>query len=118
MLLCGYVCYTFPESTGIPMSIASPLPQNAVTPPFQPKIPRTAEETGLNLLLIEDLILKLLLNQGILSGKEIAANICLGFALIEPILSDLKNRLLIGHRGNSGLGDFTYVLSEQGRERA
>lgn len=100
------------------MAINQAIATSVDSPSFHPKIPRTADETGLNLLLIEDLILKALLSQGFLSGKEIAATLCLGFTVIEPILADLKNRLLIGHRSNSGLGDFIYMLSDQGRERA
>ncbi|MDX2086177.1 MAG: AAA family ATPase [Candidatus Melainabacteria bacterium] len=85
---------------------------------FVPPPPNSLEETGLDILFIEDMIFKLLLAQGVLSGKQISQHLCLPFRLLEPLLMDLKNRLYLVYRSRTGLGDFTYQLTDQGRERA
>ena len=85
---------------------------------FVPKIPKTLEETGINEILLEDLIFKLLLSQGVLSGWHIAQEICLPFKILEKVLEDLKKRMLLGHRSTTGLNDFTYILTEEGRKKA
>lgn len=83
-----------------------------------PPIPQTLEETGLSPILLEDLILKLLLNKGVLSGREIADEICLPFKIIQPLMSDMKARMLVSHRTTATLGDFYYILTEQGKQTA
>ena len=85
---------------------------------FAPKIPKTLEETGINEVLLDDLIFKLLLNRGVLSGRRIAQEICLPFKILEKVLQDLKNQMLLGHRSTIGLNDFTYFLTEEGRKKA
>ena len=85
---------------------------------FVPKIPKTIEKTGVNEILLNDLIFKLLLNLGVLSGRQVAQEICLPFKIIEKVLQDLKNQMLIGHRSTTGLNDFTYFLTEEGRKQA
>lgn len=85
---------------------------------FVPALPKTLEETGLNAQVVEDLMLKLLLSKGALSGREIAADVCLHFAVVEPMLLDLKARLLVFHKAGSGVGDFVYMLTETGQEKA
>ena len=85
---------------------------------FVPPVAKTLEDTGLTQVLIEELVFKVLLAQGALTGRDIAANLCLHFGVIEPILSDLKNRLFLFHKSNSGVGDFIYMLTESGQEKA
>ena len=57
---------------------------------FNPSVPGNLSKTGLNEKLIEDLIFKVLLSRGVMTGRQISDEICLHFAIIEPILSDLK----------------------------
>jgi predicted ATPase with chaperone activity len=95
------------------MALHQPL-----APFYRPPVPKTVAETGLPDLAIEELIFKLLLTAGVLSGKEIAAHLCLPFQILDTLLLDLKNRLLLAYRASTGLGDFLYMLTEQGRERA
>ena len=79
---------------------------------FIPAIPKTLKKTGINEVLLDDLIFKLLLSRGILSGREIAKKICLPFRVTEKALQDLKNQMLLGHRSTIGLNDFTYYLTD------
>jgi predicted ATPase with chaperone activity len=75
-------------------------------------------QTGLNEKLVENLIFKLLLSRGVMTGRQIADEICLHFAIIEPILSDLKKQLFLTYRSDAGINDFAYILTEQGRAKA
>ncbi|MEB3287915.1 MAG: hypothetical protein VKJ04_10475 [Vampirovibrionales bacterium] len=98
-----------------------PQPVNSeLDPPasFVPGIPRTLEETGLGAAVIEELIFKTLLAKGALSGREISDDLCLHFSIVEKILADLKNRLLVAHKANVGMGDFVYILTDNGQEKA
>jgi hypothetical protein len=85
---------------------------------FYPSVPEDLNQTGLNEKLIEDLIFKLLLSRGVMPGRQIADEICLPLKIIENTLSDLKRALFLTYRSNSGINDFAYILSEQGREKA
>jgi predicted ATPase with chaperone activity len=101
-----------PES--VQVSMQSPIPE---THRFIPPVPRSLEETGLTAVLVEDLIFKLMLSKGAMTGREIAVDLCLHFSVIEPILADLKSRLLLFHKTNAGVGDFIYMLTELGQEK-
>ncbi|MBK8189465.1 MAG: AAA family ATPase [Vampirovibrionales bacterium] len=84
---------------------------------FKPVPPQTLQETGLNEILIEDLILKWLFSNGVMSGRAVASTLCLPFSLLKPILADLKNRILVEHKSTTGVGDFLYALTDLGREK-
>jgi predicted ATPase with chaperone activity len=90
----------------------------APTHAFFPDALNSLEETGLSLVLIEDMTLKILLARGVLSGRDIAEALCLPFKLLCPVFADLKNRMLLAHRTTAALGDFYYTLSEQGKQLA
>jgi predicted ATPase with chaperone activity len=94
-------------------TVATDMPQG-----FFPQAPKTVEDTGLNPIQIESLILKTLLNLGSLTGRDIAARVCLPFKLIDDILHSLKQRLLIGHKAAAQFGDFIYVLTDGGHEQS
>jgi predicted ATPase with chaperone activity len=85
---------------------------------FYPSVPENLGQTGLNDKLIENLIFKLLLSRGVMTGRKIADKICLHFSIIAPILSDLKKQMFIAYRSDAGINDFTYMLTEQGRSKA
>ncbi|MDH3345200.1 MAG: hypothetical protein OEL58_08185, partial [Desulfobacteraceae bacterium] len=85
---------------------------------FFPPVLENLSQTGLNEKLIEDLIFKLLLSRGVMTGRQIADGICLHFKIIEQILSDLKKQLFLAYRSDSGINDFVYILTEQGRAKA
>ncbi len=85
---------------------------------FYPTVPLDLNRTGLNEKLVEDLIFKLLLSRGIMTGIQIADEICLPFRIIAPILLDLKKQLFLAYRSDAGISDFEYILTEQGRTKA
>ncbi|WP_373533337.1 AAA family ATPase [Vampirovibrio sp.] len=85
---------------------------------FVPAIPKTLAETGLAQVVVEELIFKIMLAKGAMTGRELAMDLCLHFSLVETILADLKSRLLVLHKNNVGMGDFVYMLSEVGQEKA
>ena len=85
---------------------------------FLPPVPNFIEDTGINNVLLDDLIIKLLLNRSELSGRQIAEEICLPFKILECALRSLKNQMLIGMRSVAGLNDFTYFLTQEGLNKA
>lgn len=85
---------------------------------FRPAEPKTIEETGLTAALIENLILKFVLLLGSASGRQAADKLCLPFVLLEPLFQSLRQRQLLINSASAQLGDFTYQLTDQGRQRA
>ena len=85
---------------------------------FSPTVPQDLNQTGLNEKLVEDLVFKLLLSIGVMTGRQIANEICLPFRIIVPILLDLKKQLFLAYRSNAAFNDFEYILTEQGRTKA
>jgi len=85
---------------------------------FYLHVPEHLDKTGLNEKLIEDLIFKLLHSRGVMTGIKIADEICLHFKIIEPILSELKQKLFLTYKSDAGVNDFAYILTEQGRAKA
>lgn len=84
---------------------------------FFPHPPANLAQTGLNDILIEDLICKLLLNHGLLSGRDLAHRLCLPLKLFDELLYDMKQRLLLAYHATSGVNDFIYALTEKGRQK-
>ena len=85
---------------------------------FFPAEPQTLKESGLIFAEVESLILKYLLNCGVAAGRHIADQIRLSYRIVLPILDELKSQLIVSYRDSSGLGDFTYELTEAGLIRA
>ena len=85
---------------------------------FYPFVPNDLNQTGLHEKLIEDLIFKLLHSRGVMTGRQIADEICLPFKIIEQILLDLKKQMFLAYRSDSGINDFVYMLTDQGRTKA
>lgn len=104
------------QAAGQP-GISSPLASPDAGQRFVPPVPKSLEETGLTQVMIEDLIFKAMLAKGAMTGREIAADLCLHFTILEPILADLKSRLFLFHKTNSGVGDFVYMVTETGQEK-
>ena len=85
---------------------------------FCPAPPRSLEETGLNVSLIEGLVCKHLALVGTNSGRAIAKCVCIPFGVLEGLFQALRNRQLIIHTGSAPVNDYYYSLTEQGREFA
>ncbi len=91
---------------------------NQITNIYQPSPPQTLEEAGLTNEMVDALVFKYLLNVGSAAGAKIASTLALPHPLVVERLTDLKKQQLLGYVGNANMGDFTYTLSEAGRERA
>lgn len=85
---------------------------------FQPTQPRSLAEAGLSEGLIESLLCKRLLTSGRESGRALAEQCCLSFGLVEEVFQKLRTKQLLTHKGAAALNDYTYVLTDQGREFA
>jgi predicted ATPase with chaperone activity len=85
---------------------------------FKPPALKQLEDTGLNLMFIEGLVLKSLLGLGSLSGRDLATRVCLPFRLMDDLLQQLKQRMLVAHKCAGPLGDFIYQLTDAGHEQA
>lgn len=85
---------------------------------FHPAEPRSMEETGISAALAESLILKHLSVVGAASGRSIADFVCLPFGILDDLFRDLRTRQFLMHTGSAPLNDYTYALTEQGRDRA
>ncbi len=85
-----------------------------------PPAPATVAESGLNVGLLVQLVLKTLHLAGTISGADLSARLGLPFSVLEPALDDLKaqrhcevvNGLVLGGPA------FRYRISDAGRERA
>ena len=94
------------------------VPKKSEAVGFYPLPPDDLAQTGLNSVLIEDLICKLLLQHGLLSGKKIADFLCIPLLVFSDLLYDMKKRLLVTYHNTAGVNDFVYALSEKGRHQA
>jgi predicted ATPase with chaperone activity len=100
---------------------ASPLVSSAGGGFLPPQI-TSLDDTGLNPLWLQDLVLKLLYFRGYLSGFKIAEEIALPFAgITDQILVALKADKLIevkSSQGGLGEGAYTYGITGAGIQRA
>lgn len=85
---------------------------------FRPKVPESLAETGLVADDIERLVLKYLLAKGSASGREIVHQLKIPFQIVEPLLKQLKQDQLLALKGAAEMGDYTYAITDLGRERA
>ena len=85
---------------------------------FRPSEPHSIEDTGLPVSLIESLIIKRLAIVGVSSGRQLANDLCLSFNALELLFQQIRARQLIVHKGSAPLNDYTYALTDDGRDRA
>ena len=92
------------------------------TNPFEPTAPRSLEETGLHLLFLADLALKILYNTGSLTGLQMADRLKLPFnGCVDQVMEHLKRELMVEVRGGGGgFGEqgYQYTIAAKGREKA
>ncbi len=86
--------------------------------PFFPQAPESLAAAGLLFEDVERIVLKFLLSKGSAIGRAIAAQACLSFNLVEPILKSLKNEQMVIFKSSATMGDYEYVLTDNGRDRA
>ncbi len=104
------------ESAVLEAPAESAPPAPATT--FKPGPPKTLAEAGVTDTMVDTLIFKYLLSIGSAPGAKIASTLALPHPLVVPRLTDLKKQQLLGYVGTASMGDFTYTLSEAGRDRA
>ena len=85
---------------------------------FRPIAPGSFESAGLDPGIVEALILKYLLGVGSAPGGSIARALCLPAAALTELLSELKRQQIVVYVGTATMGDFTYTLTDAGRDRA
>jgi len=89
---------------------------------FLPPPINSVDDTGLNVLWLQDLTLKILYSQGFMSGFKIAEAIALPFAgVTDGLLEALKREKMIevkSSQGGLGEGAYTYGITGAGITRA
>lgn len=88
--------------------------------PEAPSAPDTLQQTGLNLGMLSDMILRTLYTRGGMLGLDLARLLCLPFKVIEEALGFLKHEKCIEVLGGDLIGRISYkfTLTELGRRRA
>lgn len=104
-------------SAGSRPSVPGPSCGNAAGA-FHPAEPTSLAAAGLSEVLTEELLLKSLLGRGDASGRQLADQAQLPFALVEPILRRLKQEQLVHYRDAAEMNDYRYQLTEAGRQSA
>lgn len=85
---------------------------------YIPSEPSSLAEMGLPISLVEALICKRLLVVGMTTGRRLAEQICIPFRILEEVYQKLRSRQILVHTGSAPFNDYTYTLTEHGRERA
>jgi hypothetical protein len=92
-----------------------------VTNVIAPAPPRTLAETGLNTVMMRDLVLKTIFRMNIDQASEIARQICLPIGLTQELIDLCRSQRLLEATGtlhaNSG-GEMGYQLTDAGKARA
>ncbi|UCG33900.1 MAG: hypothetical protein JSU68_04535 [Phycisphaerales bacterium] len=94
---------------------APPLPGQE---PFVPEPVEEIEDTGLPESLVNSLVFKYLLQVGEATGRGIAGALCLPSRPVIELLSNMKNQRLVVYKDTGSMGDFIYVMTEEGRDVA
>ncbi len=100
-----------------PRPVTGDLSANAWTPPPLTRL----EDTGLNLLNVADLVLKVLYFGGYMPGHVIADIVKLPFTgVLDTVMEFLKREKFVEVRGSGGLGEagYQYLISSRGAEKA
>ncbi len=85
---------------------------------FYPRAVETFEEAGLNPAMIEGLVLKFLLNNGMAPGRRIASELGMPFGPFPDFLRGLKNQQVLAYANSASANDYVYSLTDTGRGRA
>ncbi len=80
---------------------------------FIPRSPSTWEDLGIDLPFLFDSIMRTIFTRGQLTGNEIANEIAVPFAVLNPVFQSMRKQMLIdivGQRGASGDASFVYEI--------
>ncbi len=95
-----------------------PAEEGVARTAFKPVPPKSLKDAGLNDEMVDSIALKFLLTAGSATGAQCANLMGLPHPLVVERLADLKRQQLVGYVGAAVIGDFTYTLSDAGRDRA
>src|SRR5260221_11857294 len=104
-----------------PAAPAAQQVRSAPQPPWQPPPMGSIEDTGLNLINIADLALKVMYFGGIMTGSRVADIIKLPYTgVVDQVMEFLKREKYIEVKGQGGLGEasFQFIISAKGTEKA
>ncbi len=92
---------------------------SALTAPLVPQ-PASIEETGLDLSLLVDLMLKTIYFSGRPSGRQVAEQLALSTQATEELIAFLRQEQAVEIVGSMGVGEqaYQYALTERGRKKA
>lgn len=107
-----------PPKPGILQPTIIPSAETGTAESFVPKPPTSFAEAGLDPGIVEALILKYLAAVGSATGGQVAESLCLPNNAIIEGLGLLKQQQIVVYVGAAQMGDFTYTLTDAGRERA
>lgn len=101
------------------VAAARPQSAGAQAAPFVAQ-PQTIEETGLDVSMVLDLVIKAIYFAGRPAARNIAAQLALNFPVIDEALTFLKREQYAEVIGSSGMGEqlYQYALSSKGLEKA
>ena len=80
---------------------------------YSPRIPTRWEDLGLELQFIFDLTLRTIFTRGQMTGGDLAREMAIPFAVINPVFQAMRKQSLIdivGQRGSSGDASFIYEI--------
>ncbi len=125
---------TEPATTDADSTSLSPQLETATAPPialpasiaeaskdsadFFPHAVATLRAAGLGPHLVESLALKSIYHCGASRGRDIATQLALPFAVVEPLLFEMKLAQLVVLKAGAPAGDYVYELTERGRAQA
>lgn len=95
---------------------APPEDDGGVTTPstnYVPHQPRSLNDTGLNISFLFDLILRTIYHKGRITGTDLAAELCLPFSVLAPVLPAMRKQFLIdivGQKGGAGDAGYEYEV--------
>ena len=88
---------------------------------FVPPIPKSVEDTGVNLASLTDLAVKIMYYEGNISGYELAEQMRLPYpGVVEKVMDFLRREKLCEVKGTGGYGEaaYQYAIAEKGRALA
>src|SRR5690606_27471137 len=85
---------------------------------FVPLEPKSFDALGIPQVLVENLVLKYLLNVGIATGRRAAEQLKLRVIHLAELLGGMKQEQLVALRRSSGVNDYEFELTAPGGERA
>ena len=108
---------TLEELFAGPSASSEPASSKSANGQFIPEPPENFAEASITSAMAESLLCKYLLAHGSAPGRELSETLALPLKDCKEMLTNMKNQQLVFYL-DSGQLDFTYGLTEQGRDRA